>query len=86
MQEWNFFLRGDSAVQDAGTPPAKWLSQAAWNELVYLDSTMPGLEGIKESLSTDYGWHDWGGSEAPQDKPFPGGAGHACPMYYTCLQ
>lgn len=76
VQEWNFFLRGDSAVEDAGPPPAKWLSQSSWNEVVFLDATMPGLQGIKDSLSTDGGWNEWGGSEAPQDRTLPSGA---CP-------
>lgn len=82
MQEWNFFLRGDSAVEDAGAPPAAWLSQTAWSEIAFLDATMPGLQGIKESLSTDRGWSDWGGSEAPQDKPLPAGP-HLCLFSHT---
>lgn len=74
MQEWNYFLRGDAGVQDAGPPPAAWLTPDSWNNICFLDAKIPCLQGLKESIENDAGWNKWQQSEAPEQDAYPGGA------------
>jgi hypothetical protein len=74
LQEWNYFLRGDAGVLEAGSPPASWLTSVAWNNVCFLDANIPSLQGLKASIEQDAGWQRWYGAEAPEQVPYPGGA------------
>jgi hypothetical protein len=73
LQEWNYFLRGDAGVQDAGSPPAKWLTAVAWNNVCYLDAKFSRLQGLKASIEQDASWQRWYTSETPELMPYPTG-------------
>jgi hypothetical protein len=73
MQEWSFMVRGAIGAADAGKPPMDWLTNKMWKDVVFLDDSIPALKGLRNSVSSDVGWHQWFLSECPQEEVLPGG-------------
>jgi dynein heavy chain len=49
-KELDFFLKGNTSLDEVERNPIKWLSDASWKDCVKLDSNKGAFEGLLESV------------------------------------
>ncbi len=60
QQEIDFFMKGDVSVgQKTDAPPLKWLSEANWKDVSYLEDNQPAyFSGLRQNLvDHEQEWH-----------------------------
>jgi len=72
--EMDFFLKGNTSLDEVEAKPFKWISENGWKDAVKLD-TMGGIwEGFLQAVkSNERAWKDWFDLEAPEMNPMPCG-------------
>ncbi|KAA0154745.1 hypothetical protein FNF29_02274 [Cafeteria roenbergensis] len=89
----DFFLKGDTGLAaPTEPPPADWITDAGWKDLIKLDSLGAEYEGIIAGLRANMDdWKAWYDLERPEAAELPGGASDGMDKFqrllvYRCLR
>lgn len=72
--ELDFFLKGNTGLDEIEAKPFKWITANGWKDAVKLDTMGPVWEGFLESIKkNEKEWKAWYDLEAPEMSPMPCG-------------
>lgn len=72
--ELDFFLKGNTSLDEVEEKPFKWMSANGWKDAVKLDQLGPTWEGFLESIKKNEKlWKTWYDLENPEMSPMPCG-------------
>ena len=72
--ELDFFLKGNTSLDEVEAKPFKWITANGWKDAVKLDTMGPAWEGLLESIKkNEKEWKAWYDLEAPEMTPMPCG-------------
>jgi len=72
--ELDFFLKGNTSLDEVEPKPFRWLTNNGWKDAVKLDSMGGVWEGFLETIKkNEKAWKDWYDLEAPEMSPMPCG-------------
>ena len=58
----------------AANPAPVWIKETAWKNVIFVDSQIPGLKGLVESvISEAEAWQCWFNVDEPHLQPLPAG-------------
>jgi hypothetical protein len=64
-------LQGEAVAN----PAPGWIKEMVWKNVVFVDSQVPGLKGLAESITSEQAaWQAWFQLEEPHLEPLPAGA------------
>jgi len=72
--ELDFFLKGNTSLDDVEAKPFKWMSVNGWKDAVKLDSMGGVWDGFLGAIKANESeWKKWFDLEAPEMSPMPVG-------------
>jgi dynein heavy chain len=72
--EMDFFLKGNTSLDEVEAKPFKWISANGWKDAVKLDSMGGIWEGFVNAIKmAEKDWKAWFDLEAPELSPMPCG-------------
>jgi len=72
--EMDFFLKGNTSLDEVEANPFKWMSDNGWKDAVKLDLMGGVWDGFLQAVkSNGNAWKDWFDLEAPEMSPMPCG-------------
>jgi dynein heavy chain len=73
-EELDFFLKGNTSLDEVEAKPHKWISENGWKDAVKLDEMGGVFEGFCQNVkSNEKAWKEWYDLEAPEMNPMPSG-------------
>lgn len=73
-KELDFFLKGNTSLDEVERNPIKWLGDASWKDAVMLDSLGGPFNGFLENVKSFHKqWKHWYDEEAPENVTMPCG-------------
>jgi len=73
-KELDFFLKGNTSLDEVEEKPFKWISNNGWKDAVKLDSMGGVFDGFLLSIKQhERLWKEWYDLEAPENNPMPCG-------------
>jgi len=72
--EFDFFLKGNTSLDEVEEKPHKWMSENGWKDAIKLDSLGGVFENLAQNIkSNEKAWKDWYDLETPEMSPMPCG-------------
>lgn len=72
--EFDFFLKGNTSLDEVDEKPHKWISDNGWKDAIKLDSMGGVFDGFAQNIkSNEKAWKDWYDLECPEMSPIPCG-------------
>lgn len=73
-QEFDFFLKGNTSLDEVEEKPHSWMSDIGWKDAVKLDSMGDVFDGLVQNIkSNEKVWKNWYDLETPEMSPMPCG-------------
>ena len=73
-KELDFFLKGNTSLDEVEEKPFKWISNNGWKDAVKLDSMGGVFDGFLLSIKQNERlWKEWYDLEATENNPMPCG-------------
>lgn len=72
--ELDFFLKGNTSLDEIEAKPHKWMSENGWKDAIKLDEMGGVFDGFVQNVkSNEKAWKEWYDLEAPEMNPMPSG-------------
>lgn len=73
-QEFDFFLKGNTSLDEVEEKPHRWMSDNGWKDAIKLDEMGGVFDGLAQNIkSNEKAWKDWFDLETPEMSPMPCG-------------